>query len=281
MRSFLKSLCFISFGFVAATALAQNGNYSSYYTYTVSWNSDGSANLTPTTEVTGIDDYEDDWAENGYRPICSVATKAQVTGDAAWVHGSGAPLGRNVDGVHTGQPVHIPADGSTVNLQFAVEADVHCSRPAGGIHYYQYPNLSAFNTWSGIDPSIWALLGFEPPETNPPLPNTYCPNPESCPVGTNMAAIPNFVDFADFSEVTIRTAVSTYAISTVNATGSVTYNLSCPNGNQSATCGAAHYLGSQAFLWAEEYQLYTQPGGCFPLGFVQYKNGPPAPYPCT
>jgi hypothetical protein len=81
--------------------------------------------------------------------------------------------------------------------------------------------------------------------------------------------------------ITVAIKVASYALATVNANGTGTYNLSCPNGNQHCTCGTAHYLGSQVHLWAEEFSLYTQPGGCFFINVVQYKDGPPAPYPCT
>jgi hypothetical protein len=42
--------------FVATGAVSQNAAYSSYYTYTFTYNPDGSATAVPTAEVTGIDD---------------------------------------------------------------------------------------------------------------------------------------------------------------------------------------------------------------------------------
>lgn len=59
---------------LSTNALAQNGAYSSYYTYTVTPNSDGSAYVTRTAEVTGIDDVSD-WVEGSYRPVCTVRPK--------------------------------------------------------------------------------------------------------------------------------------------------------------------------------------------------------------
>lgn len=84
--------------------------------------------------------------------------------------------------------------------------------------------------------------------------------------------------------VSIRTAVTTYKLQTVNEDGSATYVQACP-GSSRATCGAQIYTGSQPANWAEEFQLYVIVGGqapkCFPAGVVQYLNGPPAPYPCN
>jgi hypothetical protein len=78
----------------------------------------------------------------------------------------------------------------------------------------------------------------------------------------------------------ISIKVATYALATVNPNGTATYNLSCPAGTTS-TCGTAHLLGSQVANWAEEFAIFTRPGGCWFANVVQYKNGPPAPYPCT
>ena len=85
--------------------------------------------------------------------------------------------------------------------------------------------------------------------------------------------------------ISVRTAVTTYALQTVNANGTVTFIQACP-GTSTATCGAANHLGSEPAIWAEEFQIYLKIGGqsggmCFPLGLIQYFNGPPAPYPCT
>ena len=79
---------------------------------------------------------------------------------------------------------------------------------------------------------------------------------------------------------TVRLTVATYALATVNANGTATYTLSCPNGNQNATCGTANLLGSEAYNWAEEFSLYTTPGGCWDVNLIQYLNGWPAPYNC-
>lgn len=85
--------------------------------------------------------------------------------------------------------------------------------------------------------------------------------------------------------VGVAIAVTTYKISTVNPNGSGNYVQACP-GTSKASCGAANYLGSEVHNWAEEFQLKVTIGGqsgysCFPAAVVQYKDGPPAPYPCT
>ncbi|MFZ0707827.1 MAG: hypothetical protein WAM71_19670 [Candidatus Korobacteraceae bacterium] len=121
MKYLMVSLCFISILLLTSAAAAQNGAYSSYYTYTVSPNSDGSAYVTPTAEVTGIDDMSD-WIEGQYRPVCSVKSKIQLPGDANWVLGQGWGLGHAVDQVHTGSAVYVPADGSTVGLDYSVRS---------------------------------------------------------------------------------------------------------------------------------------------------------------
>jgi hypothetical protein len=278
MRYFHTSICFIFLLFVAAVALAQNGAYSSYYAYTVNYNPDGSANVTPTAEVTGIDDVSD-WVEGGYRPLCTVRPKIQLIHDGDWVGGTRVALGHAVDQVRTGQALQVPADGSTVYMQFSVEVDANCSSVPHP-NYYRYPQVSSLYNWSQIDPTLWLLAGFSLTQTAPPYYLQYCPSAITCPVAYGVASVLNFVDFADFSNITIRTALSTYAITTVNGDGSVTFTLSCPNGNQNATCGTPTATGWEPTLWLEVVQLYTQPGGCWPLGLAQYRNGPPAPYLC-
>ena len=114
-------------------ALAQNIGYTDYFTYSTTYNSDGSATVTPTAEVTGTDDLSD-WEVNGYRPLCSLTPKIQLTGDSNWVPGYGASLGQTVDQIRTGQPIQVPADGSTVSLQYSAEVLAHCS---GAVGYYE------------------------------------------------------------------------------------------------------------------------------------------------
>ncbi|MBZ5629474.1 MAG: hypothetical protein LAO06_11485 [Acidobacteriia bacterium] len=95
--------------------------------------------------------------------------------------------------------------------------------------------------------------------------------------GSNLLSFPT----ACFAPAwTVRVTVATYLLSEPYPDGYATYTLNCPNGNQHATCGTANYLGSQTHIWAEEFGLYTNPGGCFFFGVVQYKDGPPAPYQC-
>ena len=139
MKYRIASVCFILF-FFAAEVAAQNAAYSFYYSYTVSYNGDHSANVTPTAEISGIDDVSD-WIEGSYRPLCTVRPKIQLNNDATWVGGTRVALGRAVDQVHTGPAVYVPANGSSVGLDFAVEADVFCSG-APNPTYYQYPSLA-------------------------------------------------------------------------------------------------------------------------------------------
>ena len=199
MKYFVTSLCFIMLLLVAVVAVAQNNAYSSYYSYTVTPNGDGSAYVTPTAEVSGIDDVSD-WIEGSYRPLCTVRPKIQLNGDADWVGGTRLALGRAVDQIHTGQAVHVPADGSAVGLDFAVEADVMCSG-APNPNYYQYPDIARLNTWSQIDVNFWFLSGFDPVQTSPPFHLQYCPSAVICPVNYGVASIKNFVDFADFGDM--------------------------------------------------------------------------------
>lgn len=174
MKLSLASLCFIFLLFLTALAAAQNNAYSSYYTYTVVYNADGSANVTPTAEVSGIDDVSD-WVEGSYRPVCTVRPKIQLNGDGVWVGGTRVALGRAVDQVHTGQSVYVPANGSTVGLDFAVEADVACSGVPNPT-YYQYPTLAYLGSWSNIDFYFWSLEGFEPAQYAPPYYIAYSSN---------------------------------------------------------------------------------------------------------
>jgi len=90
--------------FVSLHAFAQNPNYSAYYDYTVTYNDDGSATVIPTAEITGWDD-QADWVIGGYRPLCNVRPKIQLTNDADWVLGTTKALYQVVDQVRTGTPV--------------------------------------------------------------------------------------------------------------------------------------------------------------------------------
>jgi len=195
MKLPLASLCFTLLLLFAMCAVGQNNAYSSYYSYTVTANADGSANVTLTAEVTGIDDVSD-WVEGSYRPLCTVRPKIQLTGDASWVGGTRVALGRAVDQVRTGQPMQVP-DGSVVSPNFAVEADVSCSG-APNPTYYQYPSLAYLISWSNIQLYYWSLEGFEPAQYNPPYNIAYCPSAAYCPVNYGVASIKNFVNFADF-----------------------------------------------------------------------------------
>ncbi len=207
MKYIVTSLGLAMLLLFAINASAQNGAYSSYYTYTVTPNSDGSAYVTPTAEVTGIDDVSD-WIEGSYRPVCTVAPKIQLTGDAAWVGGTRVALGRTVDQVRTGSAVYVPAGGSTVGVDYSVEADVRCSGPPNP-NYWQYPSLLDLYTWyPGIDINFWFLTGFSPFQSSPPSHSQYCPSAVSCPVGYGVASIINFVDFADFATDYIGSAVT-------------------------------------------------------------------------
>ncbi len=206
MKCSLVTICFISLLFVAVVAEAQNGDYSSYYTYTMNYNPDGSATVTPTAEVTGIDDVSD-WVEGQYRPVCNVRPKIELTGDADWVGGARVALGHAVDQVRTGQALQVPADGSTVYLNLSVEADVSCSG-APNPTYYMYPGIADFYNWSDVDPNFWFIAGFAPAQTGPPYWYQYCFSGDICPVGYGVASVRNFVDFADFVNVYINTGLT-------------------------------------------------------------------------
>ena len=79
--------------------------------------------------------------------------------------------------------------------------------------------------------------------------------------------------------ISLRTAV--YSLTSVMPNGMGVYTLACPPGT-TATCGTANYLGSQAHLWAIEFSIHANPGGCFFLNFVRYKDTlTPAPFTCT
>jgi hypothetical protein len=281
MRYVLGLLCSISLMVVASPAGAQNGDYSAYYTYTVTYNSDGSATVIPTAELTGIDEDLDDWAVGTYHPLCNVNAKIQLTGDANWVHVEGRALGQLIDAVRTGQPVQVPANGSTVQVQFAVEADVSCYKPPNPI-YYMYPQSAALSSWTGFDMDSWWLMGFAPPQTNPPSSTQYCPSPDSCPVEPGLASVLNFVDFADFSNLDLRILTATYFIKTLNGGGYATYTLTCPN-NTKSTCGLSTYYGPHTTNWVEQFELYEILFGvCVPPSIDVGFDGPPfAPLPCT
>jgi hypothetical protein len=186
--------------FIATEAIAQNGAYSSYYSYTVNYNLDGTSTVTPVAEVTGIDDVSD-WIEGQYRPVCTVRPKIQLTGDADWVGGTRVALGRAVDQVRNGQAIQVPSNGSNFRLQYSVEVDATCSGPPNP-NYYEYPDFGHLNSWANIDINFWYLSGFAYLQTSPPYHLQYCPDALSCPLGDGVASILNFVDFADFLDDT-------------------------------------------------------------------------------
>ena len=202
MRNLLLLLCFISLLLAALGAIAQNGAYSWYYNYSITNNPDGSVGVTPTAEVTGIDDVSD-WIEGSYRPVCTVRPKIQLSGDPDWVGGTRVALGRAVDQVRTGQALRIPINGADVGLDYSVEVDVTCSG-APNPNYYRYPGLSDLWEWSAMDLNFWYLAGFVPAQTGPPYWYTYCTSAEICPVSYGVASIKNFVDFADFLALKFR-----------------------------------------------------------------------------
>jgi hypothetical protein len=199
MKYSFTTLCFLSLLLLAIGAAAQNAAYSSYYSYTVSYNLDGISSVTPVAEVSGIDDVSD-WIEGQYRPVCSVKPKTQLTGDADWVLGQGYGLGHVIDQVRTGQALQVPSSGSNFRLQYSVEVDVRCTG-APNQAYFQYPSLAYLSGWSYIDLNFWYLLGFSPFQASPPSHTAYCPSAVVCPVGYGVASILNFVDFADFADM--------------------------------------------------------------------------------
>jgi hypothetical protein len=280
MKYFTISVCFISVLFFAALVAAQNGAHSSYFDYTVTYNADGSAYVTPTAEVSGIDDVSG-WAEGSYRPVCTVRPKVQLNGDADWVGGTRVALGRAVDQVRTGQAVYVPADGSTAGVNFVVEADVTCSG-APNPNYYRYPGLSDLWEWSAMDFNFWYLAGFVPAQTGPPYWYTYCTSADICPVTYGVASIKNFVDFADFATWKPQVKISTFSLHGVNPDGSFSFLLACPNGNQYATCGTKDASGWEGSPWLTKRNVYFQNlHWCSPVGAATYEYGPPAPRPCT
>ncbi len=273
MKYSLTTLCFFSLLLLAIGATAQNGAYSSYYTYTVSYNGDGSANVTPTAEVSGIDDVSD-WVEGQYRPLCTVRPKIQLNGDADWVGGTRLALGRAVDQIHTGQAVHVPADGSAVGLDFAVEADVMCSG-APNPNYYQYPDIARLNTWSQIDVNFWFLSGFAPVQTSPPFHLQYCPSAVICPVNYGVASIRNFVDFADFLSWGISIRTTYYGPPVTLEDDECTWHSTACSSGTHPTCpfgwsfgfvnNCPNYIKGKFLVVA---------GECLPLDWVQAASGP-------
>lgn len=232
MRYTAASLLLIFLLALATAAVAQNGLYDVYYSFTSTPNPDGSATITTTAEINGIDD-AGDWIEGQYQPMCTVQPKIQLTGDANWVAGTTVTLGHEVDQVRTGQPQYIPADGSEVSVNLAVEALVRCNgAPNPG--YYLYPNVANLPLWSPIDPNSWFLVGFEPAQTQPPYWSRYCTSGYVCPP-SGVASIKNYVDFAAFLAVKIALYANNYAYNDVYQ-GTCSYKLSCPNGNQHASC---------------------------------------------
>lgn len=77
----------------------------------------------------------------------------------------------------------------------------------------------------------------------------------------------------------IGARVTTYSY-LFTANNIANYVQACPAGTHS-TCGAVNFTSATQATWAEEFHLWTSIFGCFPIGIAQYKNGPPAPYPCT
>jgi hypothetical protein len=198
-RAFSALFPIIALLCIVTGAMAQNGAYSSYYSYTVNYNLDGTSTVTPIAEVTGMDDVSD-WIEGQYRPVCTVRPKIQLTGDADWVGGTRVALGRAVDQVRNGQAIQVPADGSNFRLQYSVEVDATCSGPPNP-NYYEYPDFGHLNQWADIDINFWYLSGFAYLQTSPPYHLQYCPDALTCPLGDGVASILNFVDFADFADM--------------------------------------------------------------------------------
>lgn len=266
---------------MAVPALAQNSGYTDYFTYSVTYNSDGSATVTPTAEVTGTDDLSD-WQENGYRPLCSLTPKIQLTGDSNWIPGYGAALGQTVDFVHTGQPIQVPADGSDESIQFSVEVLAHC---AGAVGFYEYPAVGSLDSWSGIDPYDWFLEGFEPGQTDPPSYIQYCPDGDACQVGEWEVPPTNFVDFADFLGGKVAISIGNFVNSGPGGLypDGCLFKLSCPNGTASR-CAPPSISGKSVdcpYTYDHEYYLAWIPDNgapdCF---FLQLGNGSEEPVNC-
>ncbi len=232
----------------------------------MSYNGDHSANVTPTAEISGIDDVSD-WIEGSYRPLCTVRPKIQLNNDATWVGGTRVALGRAVDQVHTGPAVYVPANGSSVGLDFAVEADVFCSG-APNPTYYQYPSLAYLISWSNVELYYWSLEGFEPAQYNPPYYVAYCPSAAICPVNYGVASIKNFVDFADFVDIIIGAGAYTKEVwngGQMNNNCSV--SSSCTNGPPLCSVGSVHVSdGVCRPAWDTYFLIYketNQPWRCF------------------
>lgn len=275
MRYTIGSLCLAALFFTSPIVLGQNGAYSSYYSYTVTYNSDGSATVTPTAEINGIDDVSD-WVEGSYRPVCNVAPKIQLTSDPVWVRGTRVALGRQVSQVRTGVGVNIPASGSTVGLDFAVEADVTCSGAPNPINY-MYPSLANLNTWDQIDPSIWSLVGFEPAQTDPTNWTQYCPSGDVCSVGAGVASVRNFVDFADFLDWKISIRNTVYGPPPTTYLGACYYTLlACSTGKPTCT------QSTPGMTWVPSCPQYMEGNYLVVNGACSFGIGIPAsgPGPC-
>ncbi|KAA6457921.1 hypothetical protein DYQ86_21385 [Acidobacteria bacterium AB60] len=82
----------------------------------------------------------------------------------------------------------------------------------------------------------------------------------------------------------VGVALNTFAWAASEPNGFTEYTLSCPNGNDKATCPAQIYDGSQSYKWAEEFLLRGKDAKgnrwCASAGPVAYFNGWPAPMPC-
>lgn len=201
----------------------------------------------------------------------------------AWVAGYGQP-GAAVGGGQLSFAYTFPnvtiAPGQTADMSFAAKVEGYCPTVSGS---EGYTLAEGFYLRPFLDGE------YENDPLGNPIPPTACwlegylNNTPTCalpwPLPTSSPAVGYDLDSQQVS-FTVRIAIATYALATVNENGTATYTLSCPNGNQNATCGSANLLGSQAHLWAEEYTIYSQPGGCFFANLVQYLDGPPAPKNC-
>jgi hypothetical protein len=85
--------------------------------------------------------------------------------------------------------------------------------------------------------------------------------------------------------ISIRIAVSTYKLTTINPDGSGNYVLACPETSK-ASCGEPTAWSPDPALWVETFDLYVIIGGmpsgaCTSVGIGQLYNGLPAPFLCT